>query len=391
MRPRRPLPARRSVPGQSPAAHQTNATRRHRPDYYLLVFSSILLAVGLIVVYSISPGLAKINGVGENFYVSHQLITIGLALVAFGVMATIPYQKFSQFYKPLGIAALVVTGIALIMPVNPAYPAHRWISLGSFSFQSVELVKFALLIYLAKFLSDRMQAGTVSNFKETLKPLGAIIAVVGVVIAGIQSDLGSTGVILAMMGTMVFVAGMPMQKVLLFGGIVAVLVSLAVVSTPYRRDRLATYLNPEADCQNAGYQACQALVAIGSGGMAGLGLGRSVQAYGYLPESQNDSIFAIYAEKFGFIGSIILLGIYAAFFSRLKKIIERAPDNYSRLIVIGIAAWLGAQALINIGAMIGLLPLKGITLPFVSYGGTSVVFVMAAVGMVFNIFMSSTE
>jgi len=384
MRPRLPAPTRRPVPGQAPAA-STTATRRHRPDYQLLVISCILLSIGLIVVYSISPGLAKLNGVSDNFYVSHQLITIALALLAFGVVAAIPYQRFASLYKPLGIAAALVTFVALIMPVNPAYPAHRWISLGSFSFQSVELVKFALLIYLAKFLSDRMQAGTIGDFKSTLKPIGIIVGLLGIVVAGIQSDLGSTGVILVMIGTMMFVAGLPMKKVLLFGGVIAIIASLAVVSTPYRRDRLATYLNPEADCQNAGYQACQALVAVGSGGMVGLGLGRSVQAYGYLPESQNDSIFAIYAEKFGFIGSVVLLGLFAAFFSRLKKIIERAPDNYSRLIVIGIAAWLAVQALINIGAMIGLLPLKGITLPLVSYGGTSVVFTMAAIGMVFNI------
>ncbi|MDB5166561.1 MAG: Stage sporulation protein [Candidatus Saccharibacteria bacterium] len=384
MRPRRPLPTRTQVLQAAAKAPAPN-TRRHRPDYIILVLSCILLAIGLIVVYSISPGLAKLNNVSENFYVTHQLITIGLALVAFGIIAAVPYQRFASMYKPLGIAALIVTFVALIMPVNPAYPAHRWISLGTFSFQSVELVKFALLIYLAAFLSKRMQDGTVSDFKATLKPLGMIIVAVGIIIAGIQSDLGSTGVILAIMGTMVFVAGLPMKKVIIFGLVVALLASVAIVSTPYRRDRFATYLNPEADCQNAGYQACQALVAVGSGGMAGLGLGRSVQAYGYLPESQNDSIFAIYAEKFGFIGSIGLLGLYAVFFGRLKRIIERAPDNYSRLVVIGITAWLSVQSLINIGAMIGLLPLKGITLPFVSYGGTSVVFIMAALGMVFNI------
>jgi cell division protein FtsW len=165
----------------------------------------------------------------------------------------------------------------------------------------------------------------------------------------------------------------------------AVLLAAAIVSTPYRRDRFETFLNPQRDCQNTGYQACQALIAVGSGGLVGLGLGRSVQAYGYLPEAQNDSIFAIYAEKFGFIGSILLLGLYGMFFNRLKRIIERAPDQYSRLIVVGIAAWLAVQTMINIGAMLGLLPLKGITLPFVSYGGTSVLFIMAAVGMAFNI------
>ncbi|HTB48591.1 MAG TPA: FtsW/RodA/SpoVE family cell cycle protein, partial [Verrucomicrobiae bacterium] len=159
---------------------------------------------------------------------------------------------------------------------------------------------------------------------------------------------------------------------------------LAVSTTPYRRQRLESYLHPESNCQGSGYQACQALIAVGSGGVIGLGLGSSVQAYGYLPEAANDSIFAIYAEKFGFIGCIILLSVFAAFFARLKRIAERLPDDFSRLLVVGVLAWISVQTLINIGAMIGLLPLKGITLPFISYGGTSVVFTAAAVGLVFQ-------
>ena len=137
--------------------------------------------------------------------------------------------------------------------------------------------------------------------------------------------------------------------------------------------------------QTSGYQACQALVAIGSGGMAGLGVGKGAQAYGYLPEAQNDSIFAIYAEKFGFLGVIVLLGLFLTLFARIRMVAERAPTLYSRLIVVGVLAWLSTQTIINIGAMIGLLPLKGITLPLISYGGTSVLFVGAALGLVFQV------
>jgi cell division protein FtsW len=144
-------------------------------------------------------------------------------------------------------------------------------------------------------------------------------------------------------------------------------------------------LHPEKDGQNAGYQACQALIAVGSGGIAGKGLGHGAQAYGYLPEASNDSIFAIMAEKFGFIGTAFLLALFMGLFSRIKNILERAPDNFSRLMVAGILAWLSTQTLINIGAMIGLLPLKGITLPFISAGGTSVLFVTAAIGLVFQV------
>jgi cell division protein FtsW len=172
---------------------------------------------------------------------------------------------------------------------------------------------------------------------------------------------------------------------MLFGAVIAIGVVLAVAAAPYRRDRLFAFMHPEANCQTTGYQACQALIAVGSGGIAGLGLGKSVQAYGYLPEAANDSIFAIYAEKFGFIGCIVLLALFGALFTRMARIAERLSDMRSRLVVVGVLTWLSVQALINIGAMIGLLPLKGITLPFISYGGTSVVFVAAAVGLVFQL------
>jgi len=188
-----------------------------------------------------------------------------------------------------------------------------------------------------------------------------------------------------MMGAMAFIAGLPLRKVLTIVAIVAIGTILAVSAIPYRRERLLTYLHPASNCLTTGYQACQALIAVGSGGINGLGLGRSVQAYGYLPEAQNDSIFAIYAEKFGFIGVMVLLGLFVALFARLRLVVERTQDVFSRLVVTGILAWLSTQMIINVGAMIGLLPLKGITLPFVSYGGTSVLFVGAALGLVFQI------
>ena len=176
-----------------------------------------------------------------------------------------------------------------------------------------------------------------------------------------------------------------MKRIAQIGGIIVIGATLAIMSTSYRRERVMTFLNPEADCQNAGYQACQALIAVGSGGLVGKGLSHGAQAYGYLPEAANDSIFAIMAEKFGFVGVVLLLCLFMALFSRLVRILERAPDNFSRLVVTGVLAWLSTQALINVGAMIGLLPLKGITLPFISSGGTSIIFMLAALGLVFNI------
>ncbi len=377
----RPQTARRRAPVK---LTELNLGRKHRPDYWLLILCAALLAIGLIVVYAISPALSQANHVSGNYYVGKQLLAIGLSLVAFAVTAQVPLKWWRQAYKPLLVAAGLATLLALVLPVNPAYPAHRWVRLGSLSFQSVELVKFAVMVWLAGFLAQRVQQGTIANAYLTLRPLVIALLIIGLVVAGIQSDLGSTGVMVAIMATMAFVAGLPMKRVLLIGGVIVLGLILAVSTTPYRRQRLESFLHPEANCQSSGYQACQALIAVGSGGVIGLGLGSSVQAYGYLPEAANDSIFAIYAEKFGFVGSIILLAVFAGFFARLKTIAERLPDDFSRLLVIGILAWLSVQTLINIGAMIGLLPLKGITLPFISYGGTSVVFAAAAVGLAFQ-------
>jgi cell division protein FtsW len=246
-------------------------------------------------------------------------------------------------------------------------------------------LKFAILIWLAGFLSDRIKNKLITDSRSTLWPIVGTILVIGIFVAGVQSDFGSTVVMMAMIGAMAFIAGMPFRRLLLVVGILAIGGVLLISAVPYRRERLVAFLHPTANCQGVDYQACQALISVGSGGFIGLGLGRSVQAYGYLPEAANDSIFAIYAEKFGFIGVAILLALFMVLFGRLKNIALRAPDHFSRFFVIGVLAWLSIQSMINIGAMVGLLPLKGITLPFVSYGGTSVVFVMAAMGVVFQI------
>jgi cell division protein FtsW len=375
-RPRRPSPINREGPKQ----------RRHRPDYWLIILPSALLVVGMIVVYSISPGLAAQNKVGENYYSSKQAISIILGILAFILASFVPTKSWKRYQKPLIIASIIAS-IAVVLFGEKINGAYRWIQVGGFSFQAVELIKFTLLFWLAGFLSARVKNNEIGDFNKTIKPLFILMAVIALVVANplLQSDLGSTGVIIAMIAAMAFVATLPMKRIITIALIVVAGTVLLVASSPYRRDRLQTYLQPERDCQNSGYQACQALIAVGSGGISGKGLAHSVQAYGYLPEAANDSIFAIYAEKFGFIGVAILLVLFAALFTRLKNIMEKAPDVYSRLIVTGVLAWISTQAMINIGAMIGLLPLKGITLPFISYGGTSIIFVMASIGVVFNI------
>ena len=358
--------------------------RKHKPDYILLVLIILLLSIGLVVIYSIGPGLSVNSRVGTNYFINRQMVSVFLGVIGFGIAAFMPLKYWHKLERPLIILAAFSALMVRVLgqEVNGAY---RWIQIGGFSFQADELIKFALLIWLAGFLANNIKAGTIADFRKTLVPLIAALFILGIVVAGIESDLGTTAVMMAMMAAMAFIASVPMKKIAIFGGIVAVCVILAVATSSYRQQRLATFLHPSRDCRTSGYQTCQALIAVGSGGILGLGLGNSVQAYGYLPESANDSIFAIYAEKFGFLGTTILLAIFAALFVRLKNIVERCPNNFSRLLVTGILAWLSVQAFINIGAMIGVLPLKGITLPFISYGGTSIMFVMAALGIVFHI------
>lgn len=359
--------------------------RRHKPDYMLVLASALLLAIGLIVVYSISPGLAAQRNLSENYYITKQLTAILIGAVAFLVAANTPLNRLKDIQKPLLIAALVATVIALLLPVTPEYPAHRWIRFGGLSLQSVEIIKTALLVWLALFLTKRIKNNSLDNHNVTFKPLLILLGVIGFVVAVLQSDLGSAAVLVAIVVVMVYLAGVPLKRIAVLGGILIVALTLLILPFGYRRDRVSTFLNPERDCQGSGYQSCQALIAVGSGGLFGKGLAHSGQAYGYVPEAANDSIFAIFAEKFGFLGSTVLISLFTFFFVRLKNIMERAPDMFSRLLVAGILAWLSTQAVINIGAMVGLLPLKGITLPFISYGGTSIIFVLAAVGLAFNI------
>lgn len=359
--------------------------RRHKPDYWLVVLSALLLVIGLVVVYSISPGLSASQHVSQNYFVTKQLLDISLGAAAFAIATYIPLELWRKAVKPLVAAAIIGCLIVMVTPIDQVYQAHRWIRLGGFSFQVAELIKLALLVGMADFLAVRWKQNKLADFKLTLRPLIVVLLVVGLLVAKLQSDLGSAGVMVAMMFIMAFVAGIPLKKAAMIGGLVVLLAGLAISTSAYRRDRLTTFMHPERDCQTAGYQACQALISVGSGGVLGLGLGYSVQAYGYTPEASNDSIFAIMAEQFGFIGTVLILVIYGVFIARLKRLAEHTADQFRRLLVVGVMAWLSTQMIINVGAMVGLLPLKGITLPLISQGGTSLIFLTAALGLVFQI------
>jgi cell division protein FtsW len=376
---------RRRGLGAAQTRYDNGTVRRHKPDYWLMILAAVLMAIGLVVVYSISPGLSSSQHVSQSYFIIKQLLDVTLGITAFFAAAYVPLKFWEKAVRPLAAAALLGCLIVIITPADAIYQAHRWIRLGGFSFQVAELIKLALLIGLAQFLARKYKEGEVADFNAALKPLIIVLLVVGVFVAKLQSDLGSAGVMVMMMFVMAYVAGIPLKRVLIFAGLAAMLVVIAISSSAYRRERLTTFLHPQQDCLTTGYQACQALISVGSGGIVGMGLGYSVQAYGYVPEASNDSIFAIMAEKFGFIGTVIIMVIYGVFISRLKRVAERTADMFQRLVVVGVMTWLAIQMMINVGAMVGLLPLKGITLPLISQGGTSLVFLTAALGIVFQI------
>ena len=363
----------------------SGAGRRHRPDYVIVVLTALLMVIGLVVVYSISPGLSASQHVSQNYFISKQLIDVALGVAAFGAAAFLPLRRWSELAKPLAIAAIVSSLVVMFTPINEIYPAHRWIRFGGFSFQVAELIKLSLIIGLAVFMSRQWGRGRIADFNATIKPLIVILLTVGFVVAKLQSDLGSAAVMVAIAAIMAFTVGIPLKKVAAIGAIILLVLAVGVLSSDYRRERVNSFLNPSADCQSSNYQACQALTAVGSGGVFGKGLGFGAASYGYLPEASNDSIFAIMAEKFGFIGSSAIIVIYGVFIARLKRLAQRTADQFSRLVVVGVLTWLSTQMIINVGAMLGLLPLKGITLPLISQGGTSLVFLTAALGLAFQI------
>jgi cell division protein FtsW len=355
--------------------------RKHRPDLWLAVVCGVLVIFGMIVMYSISPAISAITGDAPNFYIIRHIISFFIGLVALVVVYNIPLSKFRR----TGVVFAAISLLSSILIVAISGFAFRWIKIAGFSFQPAELMKFGLIITLAFFLASRRASGKIKDFSNTLKPVLYALGALGLVVVVVQRDLGSMVVLASICVAMLFVSNVPLRPIMLMLTAFAVLGSIAIVSTPYRRDRFETFMNPERDCQNEGYHACQALIAVGSGGLVGLGVGKSVQAYGYLPETPTDSIFAVYAEKFGFLGSVLMVGLLGILVIKLLNIASRTSSWEARLVIIGLATWIGVQASINVGAMLGLLPLKGITLPFVSYGGSSLIFVMVGIGVALRI------
>jgi cell division protein FtsW len=349
------------------------AARGHRGDYVLTLTVFVLLAFGLIMMYNINPALSqKVGGQGGTNYFRNQFVNIMVGLVAGGVAGSIYFARWRRYATVLlGVAVLAV--VALVVPglhfsVNGA---TRWLRLGPFSFQPAELLKLALVVYLAAWFEGRRRAQIIS-IAEGVMPFIFIIGITGITVVVFQRDLGSMLVIaLATLG-MFYVAGMRLQH-------------LVALSAAHRLSRFMTFLHPMQGCLGNGYHICQSLIGIGSGGLFGVGLGKSIQIYGYLPEAPNDSIFAVIGEEFGLIGSLVIVGLFGVLIYRGFEIARKAPDGFSRLVATGITLIFMFQAFINIAAMLSLVPLTGIPLPFVSYGGSSLVIMLIATGLLFNI------
>lgn len=378
---------------QAVSQRGANYARRHRPDMLLLLLISVLVLLGLIVIYAISPALIARSGaqnVDQNMFMYRQLLYLACGVAAFSTTALVPLSYWKRMRGRLIIGALVLGVLPFLLQATSigvcANGACRWLDVGPISFQPAEIMKFALVIFLAGLLANRAEQGKLSDREHTLVPVAVLLVVFAVIVIGLQKDLGTGLTVFGIVLSMLFIAGIHSRLLFMILGVTALIGVLFTIITPGRIERVLTFVNHSSvTTDKMGYHINQALIAVGSGGLAGKGLGQSIQAFGYLPEAANDSIFAILAEKFGFLGTLAVLAIFAALFVRILGIIDHTPDPYNRLIVAGVFGWVFTHAIVNISAMLGLIPLTGITLPFVSFGGTSLLFILAGLGLVFQI------
>jgi len=357
---------------------------QRKPDYSLLATVFALVIFGLVVLASASVVVSR-NKFDQNYYYFfHQLIYGALVgFIFLAVAQKINYRFWKKYALLLFIAGLGLLFLTLASNFGEAYnKASRWITIGGFSFQPAEIFKLVFILYLAAWLEKREKE--INNFSTGLVPFLAILALVGILLIK-QPDIGTLGAIIAIAMAIYFAAGVKISYLLvIISGGIAVFWGL-IKMAPYRINRLTVFLHPEVDPHGIGYQINQALLALGSGGILGLGLGHSRQKYNYLPEPIGDSIFAIIGEEVGFVGLLILLALFIIFAWRGFKIAQEAPDSFGKLTAVGITSWITFQALMNIMAITSLIPLTGIPLPFISYGGTALATSLLGVGILLNI------
>ncbi len=363
---------------------------KSRLDKTLLATSALIVAFGLVMLFSASVAVGIERFSDPNFFIKRQLVSLAVGLLGAAVAYRIDYH-FWQRWSLLALAFSIALLVAVLLPDIgiSGQGAKRWLDLGVAGFQPSELVKLTLVTYLAAFLAER-GGRAVRDFKTGLIPLVTVLGVIAFLILK-QPDLGTLIIICAIALSMYFAGGAKMRHFIGLIGAGAVALGAAIALAPYRLARFAAFLNPEADPQGAGYHITQSLIAVGSGGLFGLGLGHSRQKFLYLPEVTGDSIFAVIAEELGFVGSAFVIALFLVFFWRSVRIARLAPDAFGKLASIGIGCWIVLQAFINIGAMLGVLPLTGLPLPMISYGGSSLIVTLAAVGILLNISKQSSR
>ncbi len=357
-----------------------------RADRTFLALLGGLVLLGLVLLASASGPTGFLKFHDTYYFLKHQMI-FGLipGVIGFLLTSAIPYGHYRRFAGVMLLISIVLL-LSVFIPglgTDLGTFAQQWIVLGPLTLQPSELVKLTFLFYIAAWMEKRTEH-EIRDVHSGLIPFVIVLSVVmGLLL--LEHDTGTMGVIVVMASGVYFSAGAPFRYFALFAGGGAGLLALLVAFSPYRAARFMTFLHPELDPKGIGYHINQALLAVGSGGFFGRGYGHSLQKFQYLPEVAGDSIFAVIAEELGFLLTTAFLVLYVGFLQRGFKIAATASDAFGRYLVAGVMSWIAAQAFFNIGAMVGVLPITGVPLPLVSYGGTALAVTLTALGVVVNV------
>lgn len=348
-------------------------------DIGFLVTVIMLVVLGLIMVFSASYPSANYRYGNGLYFITRQAIWAAVGAVAMFFTAKVDYRVYKKFTLPIMVATVIM--LALVLVSKPINGARRWLGFGSFSFQPSEFAKISVIIFFAYVLSNLKE--TMKDLKKVAMYLGALVLILGLLL--IEPHLSACIIICLVFAIMLLVAGFPAKVFWTLVPIVLAVGLFITLGADYRADRITTYLDPFADKQGDGWQIIQSLYAIGSGGFFGLGFGSSRQKFMYVSEPQNDFIFAIICEELGIVGALVVIVLFGVLIWRGVKIAINAPDNFGSLLVIGNISLVGVQTFLNIAVVTNLIPTTGVSLPFFSAGGSSMVFLMAAMGMILNV------
>lgn len=366
-----------------PFLMEKTAAEGERPDILILMIALILVTIGTAMIYSSSSILAMERFKDTQFFLKKQIFFVAIGMGVMVLLTKLDYHYLKKLAYPGVILSIILLLLIFIPPLGiRAGGARRWLNLGFFSFQVTEMVKICIVLFLAHFLARK--ANYLKSFSRgILIPL--LVTFLIIVLIALQPDFGATVMIAMILMLMLFLAGCRVRHL---AGLTALLIPAAVwmiMFRSYRIDRLKVFLNPWNDPGNKGFQIIQSLLSFGSGGAFGVGIGDGMQKLFYLPEPHTDFILSVIAEESGFVGVAVVIFLFVVLIIRGFMVAFRAPDLFGTLLAAGLTMVLAMGAFINIAGVMGLIPLKGLTLPFLSYGGTSLVMSLVAVGILLNI------